>query len=389
MRILYHHRTKALDGQAVHVRALIHAFRRLGNQVLEVAMVHHGDEGAPPARGGKHFSFINLLPRFTVEILEHAYGSVGARRIISAARCFKPHFIYERYALANLAGVNAREKLGIPLFLEVNSPMVYEMGKMGKLVFKTWAKKVENEIFRKVDRIFVVSGVLKRMIVEDGAPADKIIVQHNGVDLSLFPGKEEKERIKAELGLKGKKVVGFSGFLRKWHRIDLALEALASLIRWHYPEMQLLVVGEGPGVKYMRQRSVNLGFGKHITVTGSIRPEEVPKFVTAFDYAIIPAVNSYASPLKLFEYMAAGVPIVAPDQENVREVVKNGHSALLFEPGNSLDFEECLKRLVENRELAERIGENARKRIVEGGFTWEENAKRIIGIYEGMHRKAG
>jgi glycosyltransferase involved in cell wall biosynthesis len=324
---------------------------------------------------------MGLLPRFGVEILEHAYGSVGARRIVASARDFQPHFIYERYALANTAGVQARRQLEIPLFLEVNSPMVYEMERLGKLVFRRWARRVESEIFREADLILAVSGVLKRLLVEQGVDPTRILVIHNGVDPDLFPGPEEREDLKAALELKGRTLVGFSGFLRRWHRVDLALEALAHLIRQGRREVQLVVVGEGPGVGYLRNRAVALGIGDHVTVTGERPPEEVPRLVAAFDVAVLPAINPYASPLKLFDYLAAAVPVVAPDQENLREVVTHEETALLFEPGNSVSFEASLVRLLDDPEMGRRLGRQGRDLIRQRGYTWQDNARRVVEAY--------
>ncbi len=381
-RILYHHRTRARDGQAVHVRSLIKAFRSLGHQVKEVSLVRHGDREAGPGKGSRLFFLASLMPRFGLEILEHLYGNVGTHKILTAAKGFDPHFIYERYALSNLAGIHAKEKLGVPLFLEVNSPMVLEMERLGKLVFHRWARRVESQIYRQADLIFAVSGVLKRMLVEQGVEESKILVQHNGVDLSLFPSPEEKEEIRRELGLAGRRVVGFSGFLRDWHRMDMALEAMASLVRSGFDDLLLLVVGEGPGCRPLQEQAASLGVGDRVRITGGMAPEDVPRWVSAFHVGVLPAINPYASPLKLFDYLAASVPVVAPDQENLREVVEHGRTALLFEKGNPLAFEESVKSLLEDPELADRIGRNGRASITERGFTWEENARRVVQAYD-------
>lgn len=381
-RILYHHRTRARDGQAVHVRFLISAFRALGHKVKEVSLVRHGDEEGPPGKGSGLFLLASLLPRFSLEILEHLYGNVGTHKILAAAKGFDPHFIYERYALSNLAGIHAKEKLGLPLFLEVNSPMVFEMERLGKLAFRRWARRVETQIFRRADLIFVVSGVLKKMLVEQGVEPGKILVRHNGVEPSLFPPEEEKEGIRAELGLAGKRIVGFSGFLREWHRMDMALESLASLVRAGFDDLFLLVVGDGPGCRPLMEHASSLGVGERVKITGGMPPEAVPRWVSTFHVGVLPAINPYASPLKLFDYLAAGVPVVAPDQENLREVVEHGKTALLFEKGNPLAFEESVKSLLEDRGLADRIGKNGRASILERGFTWKENARRVVEAYE-------
>jgi hypothetical protein len=142
-RILYHHRIRADDGQAVHVRELIRALQRAGHDVLECALVPKAVPGAPagqdaPGAGGNGTAGASpgrsavllrhlRLPRTAVELLEIAYNRRGRAMLRQRAAGFAPDCVYERHALHCRAGLDVARELGRPLVLEVNSPMVDEM----------------------------------------------------------------------------------------------------------------------------------------------------------------------------------------------------------------------------------------------------------------------
>jgi glycosyltransferase involved in cell wall biosynthesis len=92
----------------------------------------------------------------------------------------------------------------------------------------------------------------------------------------------------------------------------------------------------------------------------------------------VPAINPYASPLKLHEYMAAGLPTLAPDQPNLREVLVHEHDALLFPPGDGDALAAAIERLASDAALRTRLGAEARRQIEVQGLTWEHNARRVL-----------
>ena len=107
----------------------------------------------------------------------------------------------------------------------------------------------------------------------------------------------------------------------------------------------------------------------------------LPLPVAAFDIALQPDVVDYASPLKLFEYMVLGCAIVAPDKANIREVVRDGESAVLFDPSSQDAFGTALARVVENADLRARIAAGAKSLIASRGYTWDANASRVIRLF--------
>ena len=110
--------------------------------------------------------------------------------------------------------------------------------------------------------------------------------------------------------------------------------------------------------------------------------ERIAELLPALDVALVPAINPYASPLKLFEYMAAGLPSIAPDQPNLREVLEHERNALLVKPNDAPSLEAALAQLVQDRNLRERLGARARSDVIERDLTWIGNARRVVAAAE-------
>ncbi|MGE3175634.1 MAG: glycosyltransferase [Planctomycetota bacterium] len=387
-RILYHHRIRADDGQAVHVRELIGALRRAGHEVRECALIEKagsetgaaadGNGRAAPAKAG--FWQRLQLPRTAIEILEVVYNRRGRAMLRAAARSFRPHFVYERHALHCRAGLDVARELGVPLLLEVNSPMVDEMRKLHLLRLPRMAAAAERAVLGGADRVLAVTRVLADRLQELGAPADRVRVVPNGAVPSRYDAAAHAAgaAVRARWALPADALVlGFVGYMRPWHRLDLVLELMA---RPRFAALHLVLMGDGPALPALREQAERLGLSARVRCLGVLPPDVLPAHVCAVDAALIPAINGYASPLKLFDTLAAGVPTLAPDQPNLRELVADGDSALLFAPGDGDALAAALLRLLDDRELGPRIGSRGRELLRERDWTWDGNAARVAAI---------
>jgi glycosyltransferase involved in cell wall biosynthesis len=409
MRVLYHHRTQAEDGQAVHIRALITAFRDLGHPVCEVGLVAQADgrqasqpAGSTTAQGQAlqkplagqraRWNWVGSVPRFARELLEHGYTWPAARRLRSAAREFHPELIYERYAFGNGGGVLAAKALGLPLFLEVNSPMVLELARTRGLSFPGLAARRERAIFRAADRVFCVTAVLADMLAADGVPKERLVVTPNGVDLARYADPMDPEaRLRARRSLNLDRfaegpVLGFVGYYRPWHRLDLALPCL---LEAGLEQARLVLIGHGPARPELEQAAARLGVSERLHFVPSVPHEQIPALLPAFDVALLPAINPYASPLKLHEYMAAGIATVAPDQPNLREVLTPEHDALLVPPGDGDALRSAVLRLLRDPKFARRLGLAARATVERLDLTWSGNVRRIEAALAALHTSKG
>ncbi len=389
-RILYHHRIRSEDGQAVHVRELIRALRAAGHEVVECALVPKAvpatearANSADAARNGGLWESLSL-PRTAVEVLEILYARQGARMLTRAAGGFRPDFVYERHALHCDAGLRVARALGVPLLLEVNAPVCDEMTRLGLLRFRRRARRTERRVLGAADRVLSVTANLREMLLANGAPADRTVVIHNGVDVERFgPAAHAAGRVRrAGMGAsEGTFVLGFVGYMRAWHRLEMAVEVLA---RDALREVEFWLVGEGPALADVLGRARELGVADRVRSIGEVDADEVAEWVCAFDAALIPAINDYASPLKLFDSYAAGVATIAPRQPNIEEVLRHGETGLLFEAGSVADLERQIVALVSDRELARRLGAAGRRAVVDEDWTWAGNARRVIAAYESV-----
>lgn len=370
MRILYHHRLASKDGQLVHVDELVRALGRRGHEVTVLAPPLY--ENRPfGAEGGIVDRLKRGLPAALYELLELAYGLLTGLRLLLAARRLRPDLLYERYSLHTPAGALVRALGGPPLLLEVNAPLAEERARFDGLALPRLARAVERAIWRRADRVLVVSEVLAARLRAAGVPADRITVTPNGVDperLAAAPGEAEARRA---LGLEGRLVLGFVGFVKAWHGLDAVLDWLA---RPERSEAVLLIAGDGPHGAALARRANELGITDRVRFLGIVPRARVPAVVRAFDIALQPAVVDYASPLKLVEYMALGRAILAPDSANIREVLRHGESAWLVAPDG---LAAGLDRLAGDPGLRARLGAGARAVVLERELTWDANARRV------------
>jgi glycosyltransferase involved in cell wall biosynthesis len=378
-RILYHHRIRADDGQAVHVRELVAALRAEGHEVRECALVPktQGEARADGASQGGVWRHLRL-PRRAVELMEIAYTRQGARMLERAAAEFRPDVIYERHALHCAAGLRAARRARVPLLLEVNSPMCDEMERLGLLRFARRARRTERAVLAGADRVLAVTGVLRRRLIECGADAGRTLVIGNGAEPSRYGDEARAAGRALRRGLpEGAFVLGFVGYMRPWHRLDLALEAMQrpSLQRVH-----LMLVGEGPALPALRERATALRMYERFHTMGVVPSEQLAAHVCAFDAALIPAINDYASPLKLFESLAAGIVTIAPDQENLRELVRDGVDGVLFAPGDAAALADKLEGIVADSGRGRAIGAAGLRTLVERDWTWRGNARRVAEL---------
>lgn len=376
MRVLYHHRTTASDGSAVHINGLICALRDQGAEVHVVA-----PKIATTIAGGNGSSGLNRLrrklPRTIHELAELSYNVPEVRALRKAVVDFRPDVIYQRSNLYLLSGAHVANTENLPLIEEVNAPYYRERSQFGGIAWPAMARWAERRAWRQADAIVAVTRVLADIVAEQGIPADRLYVMPNGIDEGLLDPSAYDPQAKERLQLSPYLVLGFTGFVREWNGLEAVLEQLTR------PEGRtwfLMIVGDGPAREALEQRARELGVAERLRFTGLLQRSDISAHVSAFDIALQPAANPYASPLKLFEYLALGRAIVAPDQPNIREVLQHEENAILFAPGDASSLAAAIARLASSGSLRLRIGAAARAAIQHQHFTWRNNARRVLEL---------
>jgi glycosyltransferase involved in cell wall biosynthesis len=353
---------------------MIAALRRLG---CEVVVVEPSTTANTEFGGSAGATTVlrALLPRFLSDLLELAYSLVAYWRMRRAVLLHRPDVLYERHNLFLMAGVWLKRHYGLPYMLEVNSPLCAERERNGELNLIRLARRLEVSVWKSADIVLPVTRVLGDILVDQGVDRSRIEVIPNGINLHEFDISVDAAGVRRSLDLSGRFVLGFTGFVRPWHGLDQVIDFIADANR---PDLFLLVVGDGPARDALTEHARKRGVQDQVHFTGIVDRSEVPSYLAAFDVALQPAATPYASPLKLFEYLAMARPIVAPNQPNLAEVLVDGQNALLFEPGDRASLFAALERIVSDAELRTRLSAAARQTIFERGLTWTRNAERVI-----------
>lgn len=379
MKILYHHRTASRDGQSTHIQEMITGLRSIGCEIEESAPAI-GDDNPSGGSGGWVGKLKSHLPSSLYELAELAYSFVAYRRLAKKICDFKPYGIYERYNLFLLAGVWAKKKYGLPLILEVNAPMALERRQYGGLSWPKLADWAERYVWRNADVVLPVTQVLADYIVAQGVPRERVVVIPNGINEDHYRNLPTAEEAKQRLGLTGKLVIGFTGFVREWDRLDRIMKWIA--LQPADAGAHLLVIGDGPARNEIEECAAALGVSDRLTFTGVVKREEVPAIAMAFDIALQTALVPYASPLCLFEYLALAKAIVAPDQPNHHEILTNRLDSILYAPDDEQGIEKALDALQANPAMREQIAKEARQVIERKHLTWIQHASKVASLFK-------
>lgn len=236
-------------------------------------------------------------------------------------------------------------------------------------------------ILGKTKLLVVLTNFIKRRLTENGILESKILIAPDGVDLEKFDIKISKEKARKKLNLPlDKKIVLYTGHLYEWKGGTTLLEAARkSEIRNPKSETLFIFVGGvGKDIKNFEQKVQGLS---NVMIIGQKPHAEIPYWLKAADVLVLP--NSakediskfYTSPMKLFEYMASGVPIIASDLPSIREVLNN-ETAYMFKAGNSLALANVIEEALSNNVESNRRAENAREKSKK--FSWSNRARSIL-----------
>jgi glycosyltransferase involved in cell wall biosynthesis len=352
-------------GASIHVRELVSAFRRLGT---EVAIASPRIEPA----GDTLDAPINLMalpPTRHAASEAELCAALGAQRaaVLDAAASFGAEAIYERYSLFGDAGVEAAAALGIPHVLEVNAPLREEARRFRTLPHPELAAEIECQVFHGASRIFAVSTPLRRWLEREGVEAARIAVVPNAVNPARFRPRHARRGDEF--------VLGFCGSLKAWHGIEVLLEACAIAFA-EQPALRLEIVGSGPLAHLLdspglpADRLRNLGPLRHADAVERLRHWDVG--VAPY----LPLDDFYFSPLKVVEYMAAGLCALASGIGDVPELLAGGRGVLV-RPGDPSHLASAFIDLAANRQCVVDSGRRARKYVLTT-HTWEGNARLIL-----------
>lgn len=297
--------------------------------------------------------------------------------------------IHERFNLLALGGAWASKRLGIPFVLEVNADLLEQRRFKGmperglRRLFAIWATRM---CFSTAARIICISPRLKEHLKTKWHVDDsKLTVLPIAADVDTFKPSYDTETIRKSLGLTTEPVVLWVGGFYPWHDLSLLLDSFSLLLK-RRPDARLVLVGDGNTRSSVIDRVAKNGLSHAVIMTGAVAHSEVPEMLSIADVAAVPSPPITASsggtgtPLKLFEYMAAGKAIVATALDEAADVIRDGHNGVLVEPGDVNSFAETMLKLINDPEERLRLGRNAREQAI-NQYSWEHYTRRLIEIY--------
>jgi len=362
-------------GCSVHVQEVL---RSLTGQDAQVNLFTTSCEGEPsPGLEAVRLHALPRPPKCERAAREQAElaGNANLRRELELAAPFD--FVYERYSLWSFAGMEFARDARVPGLLEVNSPLIEEQAEYRVLVDRMGAERVAERTFGAATALLAVSDEVAAYLERFSAARGKVHVVPNAVDPGRFP-----EGITPALPVPpGVFTVGFVGTLKAWHGLSYLIEAFA-LLHARQPHTRLLIVGDGPEREKLVADATARGLANATHFTGSVPSGSVAGLLAAMDVAVAPYPNLpqfYFSPLKVYEYMAGGLSVVASRIGQLEKLIEPNVNGLLVPPGDAPALAEALERLCIDPELRQRLGRAGRATVL-GKHTWDKVAQRIFQI---------
>lgn len=329
--------------------------------------------GAGPFPAGR-VRWIPMRPPFGARHLRWARGP-AVRRLAHAIR---PHAIIERYYNFGGEGITAGAAVGATTLLEVNAPVIDHAGslkgRLDRALIVEPMRRWREHICRLADVIVTPSAA----ILPRGTPPARILELEWGADTDRFrpgaPGPAPFERRTPTVAI-------FAGAFRNWHGAIHLARAIRELRARGRRDIGAVFVGDGPELGRVRAEAAGLD---DVVFTGAIPHAAMPAALSQADIGVAPfdpgahralSLGFYWSPLKIFEYMAAGLPVVAPRVDRIPTLVGHEREGILYDPAERAALASALERLADPA-LRQLLGAAARGRAVRE-YSWRAHCEAI------------
>ena len=379
------------SGYTFRTRAIMKAQAGAGWEVAGLTGERHYQHGVLPdlpeeTVEGLRFFRTQSLPSGPPLLREWGEVRALSERIVALHREWPFDLIHAHSpALNGLAGARAAKKLGLPFVYEIrafweDAAVGNGTGREGSARYRL-TRALENHVVKRADRIAVICEGLRSDLVARGVAAEKIFVSPNGVDMELFGNPPPPDlKLAAELGLTGKKVIGYIGSFYDYEGIDDLIAAMPLM----QSDAHLLLVGGGPMEAALRAQADNSPAKDRIYFVGRVPHEEVERYYSLVDILAYPRkkmrLTDLVTPLKPLEAMAQGRLVAASSVGGHRELIEDGVTGTLFAPDNPAAAANSLDALLADAESWPARKTNARD-FVSKERNWRKNIVRYDPVY--------
>ncbi|MCR4439434.1 MAG: glycosyltransferase family 4 protein [bacterium] len=382
MRILYLNYLYDLKGcslgSAVKPMELFRAMDAMGHRVLMCWM-----KKQPSMPGGGPLTtkarLKKWLRRYLADVKQLLLNVPYLLRALRHAQRFRPDLIVSRLERGLFCDLVLARLKGLPFVVEGDCPGVYEAAQFQKdyIQYRLLSRFIEWLNVRQADAVIVVSEQLRSYFARSGVSPARLHVVSNGADPQSFSPQVSGARVRQRYALTGESVVGFIGSFSTWHGIENLAE-LMSRLQARAPAVKFLLVGTGGRWKGWLERYVaEHGLAGSVIFAGYVDYQEMPEYLAAMDVVVAPYPQLpffYYSPVKIYEYMAAGKPVVSTAIGQIAEVIQDGVTGFLCPPDELDCLVQKIALLVGNPLLRRRMGQAARQAILEQ-HTWMHKAQ--------------
>ncbi len=365
-------------GASVHAQAVLHELVRAGHE-LHLLTPRPGPDDRPAGLAGVTVHRLPAVGRGDAAEREvRAQDSDAA--VAGVLDALAPDLVYERYALWGRTATAWAAGSGVPAVLEVNAPLVQEQAAFRELVDVVGAESVARNALSAAGTVVCVSDAVAAWARGVSRHPDRVVVEPNGVDPErVHPGCRPLTPADAD-----RFTVGFLGTLKVWHGLDLLVDAVARLGATD-PSWRLLLVGDGPMAAPLTEQAARLGLGDRLELTGAVDPAHVASALHRMDVACAPypaGGHAYFSPLKAYEYLAAGLPVVASAVGQLPAALDSGRLGRLVPAGDVGALARELAAVRADVAWRTAVGPAARRAALER-HTWAAAVDRVLATATG------
>ncbi len=311
----------------------------------------------------------------TVVPLERLDDLTGGRPTGSLGVGADRTVIYERYSLGHRAGLDLARRLGAPFVLEVNAPLAAEASQHRPGTMGPSDVMIETELIAGADLVIAVSTEL----------ADWVSTLRDGPTVVMANGFEPAWFADAATPATPDYPLVFIGHPKPWHGADRLVDLLVALDR-RGSRPDLLVVGGGPGADDLRSAARRAGVEAQVTVTGPLPPDEASALLSRAGIGLAPYRRQepfYFCPLKVIDYLAAGLPVVSTDQGDIPRLV--GDAGTIVDPDDEGALVDAVAALLSDPEHRAALGSAGRSRAM-ATMTWDHVAASTEAAVNGVLR---
>lgn len=328
-----------------------------------------------PVYGAHHRSFVHRMLAFFSFMLSSFGLGLRVRKVDVVWGTSPPIFQgLTAWALARLKGAR--------FLFEVRDlwpEFAVAVGVLKEPLLIRASEWLERFLYRHADRVIVNSPGFVQHVQARGARVIDLVP--NGADPSMFDPSNDGRGFRSANGLGNEFVVLYAGAHGMSNDLNVVLDAAALLAGKH---IQVVLVGDGKEKPALQQRAAELGLGD-VSFVGSVPKSEMPGALAAADacIAILKPLEAYKTtyPNKVFDYMAAGKPVVLAIDGVIREVVEAAGCGIFVEPGNAQAMADGICKLADNRKQAREMGLKGRA-FLEENFSREKIGEQLIKVLE-------